>query len=117
MVGTTYKVKFKRRQQQKTNYPKRLGLLKSGKARMVFRKSNKQITVQLVEYKNGQDYTLVRLTSKQLEKFGWLGNTNMASCYLLGYWFGKQAQSQGCTEAILDTGMLTSHHGGKIFAA
>src|SRR3989338_3201302 len=115
MSGTTYKVKFRRRREQKTNYPKRLAFLQSEKPRMVFRKSNKYVTLQLVEYQQGQDQTQISLSSKQLQNMGWIGNTNLATCYLLGYWFGKQAQQKGYPEAILDIGQNTPHHGGKAF--
>ncbi|MDO8427607.1 MAG: 50S ribosomal protein L18 [Candidatus Diapherotrites archaeon] len=117
MSGTTYKIKFRRRREQKTNYPKRLAYLKSEKPRMVFRKSNRYITLQLVEYIQGQDQTQINVSSKQLQTMGWMGNTNLATCYLLGYLFGKQAKQKGYTEAILDIGQNTPHHGGKAFSA
>ena len=37
---STYEVKFKRRNEGKTNYKKRLAMLKSGRPRAVIRKTN-----------------------------------------------------------------------------
>ena len=45
----TYTVPFRRKREGKTNYKKRLGLLKSKSLRLVVRKSNKHILVQLVD--------------------------------------------------------------------
>ena len=41
----TYNVSFRRRLEGKTNYQKRLALMKSGKAKLVVRKSNARITL------------------------------------------------------------------------
>ena len=51
--GPRYHVKPRRRREGKTDYRKRLRLLRSRKIRMVVRKSLKNTQVQLVEYKEG----------------------------------------------------------------
>jgi large subunit ribosomal protein L18 len=117
MSSTIYKVKFRRRREQKTDYKKRLASLKSKKLRMVFRKSNRYINVQLIEYKDGVDVTNVHVNSRDLEKFGWMGNASQASSYLTGYLFGKRALQKGYKEAIFDLGMNTPAHGGRAFSA
>ena len=52
--GPRYHVKPRRRREGKTDYRKRLRLLRSGKVRMVVRKSLKNTQIQLIEYK--EDY-------------------------------------------------------------
>ena len=44
-----YKVSFRRRREKKTDYAKRLALVKSGKFRLVVRKSNSDTYAQIVE--------------------------------------------------------------------
>ncbi|MEM4756409.1 MAG: hypothetical protein QW594_04745, partial [Candidatus Woesearchaeota archaeon] len=48
-------VAFRRRRSGKTNYTKRLGLLKSGKPRLVVRKTNTAFIVQLVKHQPNGD--------------------------------------------------------------
>ena len=64
---------FRRKLQGKTNYRKRLELLKSNALRIVVRKSLKNITVQAVEYHPDGDKTLFTVTSKDLKEYGWKG--------------------------------------------
>jgi large subunit ribosomal protein L18 len=49
-TGPNYKVPFKRRRENKTNYYKRFAMLKSGKPRLVIRASNKNLYLQLIEF-------------------------------------------------------------------
>ncbi len=113
----TTKLKFGRRKKGKTDYAKRLALLKSGKHRAVYRKSNKRITMQLVEFLPGGDKTIASAYSDKLEKFGWTGSKNLGSAYLTGYWLGKKAQKAGVKEAVFDLGMVLPVHGGRAFSA
>jgi len=45
--GPSYVVYYRRRREGKTDYAKRLALVKSGKTRMVVRRSNKGLVIQL----------------------------------------------------------------------
>lgn len=117
MTKETRKLKFRRRRKGKTNYAKRLALLKSGKKRVVFRKSNKGIIVQLIEFSANCDKTLFSVNSNQLKKFGFPGKCNIPSAYLAGYFLGKKALSSGISEAVFDIGTLTPVHGNRAFAA
>ena len=47
-TSTTFKVKFRRRRELKTDYRKRLAMLKGNKPRLVVRKSNNAMTVEVV---------------------------------------------------------------------
>ena len=64
--GPRYKRPFRRRAEGKTNYHKRLKLLKSRKLRLVIRASNNHVRVQVVESKLGGDKVLVSSFSKEL---------------------------------------------------
>lgn len=112
-----YSVKFRRRREGKTDYKKRLALLKSRVPRFVVRPSNKYITCQFVEYDEKGDKTLVSVTSKKLASFGWThSGKNLPACYLAGYWAGKQAKKKKIKKAVFDIG-LQSPVKSKLFAA
>jgi len=113
MNDKTFEVKFKRRQQGKTNYSKRLASVKSGKIRIVVRKTNKQIIAQAIKFNPKGDETHAQATSKELDKFGFYGTNNTPSAYLTGLLLGKRMTAK---EAILDIGMQSPSHGSVIFA-
>ena len=107
---------FKRKAQGKTNYRKRLELLKSGKVRIVVRKSLKNIIVQGIVYEPDGDKTLFSVTSNELKKYGWKGNgRNTPAGYLVGYLFGMKAREKKVEEGILDQGLYPTRQGTIIF--
>jgi large subunit ribosomal protein L18 len=115
---TTFKVKEKRRRLGITNKEKRLGLLKSGKPRMVARLSNSKATCQIIEYLPEGDKTLVNTTSLELKNYGYAGHCgNVKAAYLTGYLCAKKAMSKGIKEAILDIGLRTPVSGSNVFSA
>ncbi|MEM4271506.1 MAG: 50S ribosomal protein L18, partial [Candidatus Pacearchaeota archaeon] len=61
----------RRRLEAKTDYKARLELLKSGKPRLVVRKSNKYMTIQIVKSEIAQDKVIVGTTSRILLEKGW----------------------------------------------
>jgi large subunit ribosomal protein L18 len=110
----------KRRLEAKTNYNKRRRLLEGGKARVVIRKSNKFITIQYIESKVAQDFVRLTVTSKDLLELGWPAEKagslkSLAGAYLAGFLFGTKAKK--FNEAILDTGLIRSTKGSRIYAA
>jgi large subunit ribosomal protein L18 len=108
----------RRRRLGYTDYHKRLALVKSGKPRLVVRKTSRYIIVQLVESRKGGDYTALTVTSRVLARFGWRGGTkNIPSAYLSGLYAGKLALARGYKEAIVDIGRLRAQAGSRIFAA
>jgi large subunit ribosomal protein L18 len=114
----TYKPPFRRRKKEKTNYKKRLALIKSQKPRMVVRKSNKHTIVQIMQYQAKGDKVLATAHTKELKKYGWTQPTsNTPAAYLTAYICAKKALENKITNAILDTGLNTPIHGSKIFAA
>jgi len=114
---STYEKKFRRRLEGKTNYKKRLALLRSGKIRLVVRRSNKHVRVQFIKFDKKGDITLAEANTLQLRKMGWNAASNTPSAYLTGLLAGIRAKKAGIAEAILDIGMATPVHGAACFAA
>ena len=115
--GPRYRIAKRRRVEGKTNYIKRLKLIKSGKLRVVIRASNNHIIVQVVESKKGGDKIIVSAFSKELSaKFGWNANTgNIPAAYLTGYLAGLRAKKNEINDAILDLGIF--YHKNRVLAA
>ena len=109
---------FRRRKEGKTNYRKRLALLKSKKPRVIVRKSNKIIRIQFALYEPHGDKVVVSSLSSELKKYGWDHSfSNTPSAYLAGYIAGKRALKKGIKEGVLDIGLHTPRKGARIFAA
>jgi len=70
-TGPRYKVPMRRRREVRTDYHQRLRLLKSGKPRLVARKSNKHTTAQLITPGPQGDETLASAHSSDLAEYGW----------------------------------------------
>ena len=115
--GPRYRTPLKRRAQGKTNYHKRLKLLKSRKTRAVIRVSSNHVRVQFVESKIGGDKILVSAFSKELpKKFEYAANTgNLPAAYLTGYLAGVRAKKANIDDAILDLGIF--YHKNRVLAA
>ena len=116
-TGPRYKVPMRRRREARTNYHQRLRLLKSGKPRLVARKSNNQTRAQLVVMGANGDETVTSATSSDLAEYGWEAPTgNLPAAYLTGFLAGKRAIEAGLEEAVLDIGLNTATPGNKVFA-
>src|SRR3989344_1065347 len=110
-------IMHRRRREEKTDFRKRLGLVRSGATRLVIRKRLENISVQLVEYKPQGDVTLVSAFSQELRKYGWKFSTgNVTAAYLTGLLAGTRAKSR-INHAILDIGLQSSTKGSRIYAA
>lgn len=110
-------VQFKRRKEKKTNYRRRLAMLKSKKTRLVVRKSLSNISVQFVDFDGKGDKTLASARSTELKKMGWDKTGNVPAAYLTGLIAGKRAKEKKIEEAILDLGLQTKTKGSRLFAA
>ncbi len=108
---------FRRRKAGRTNYGSRLNLLKSGKPRMVVRKTNRYVIVQFCTYDQQGDRVVSQATSRALKAYGFAGKCNAPSAYLTGFLAARQAISAGITEALLDIGLHTSTQGSIVFCA
>ncbi len=116
--GKRRTVAHRRKRENKTNFKKRLTLLKSGECRFIVRISNNTIVCQVVKYEADGDKIIAGASSRDLKNHGWLGHTaNTSSVYLVGLLTAKKALKAGTKEAILDLGLLSSRPGAKAFAA
>lgn len=106
----------KRRRLGLTNYRKRLKLVKSGLPRLVVRRSNRYILVQVIESVAGGDRTLVSAHSKELRNYGWrCGLKNTPAAYLTGLLAGLRAKAIGKDKLIADLGLF--HKASRLYAA
>ncbi len=107
----------KRRRLGLTDYRKRLKLVKSGLPRLVVRKTNKHIIVQVIKPKFGGDETILTVTSKKLREFGWKASLkNTPAAYLTGLLAGLLMKPK-IDKAVLDIGLHRPSKGSKVFAA
>jgi large subunit ribosomal protein L18 len=117
-TSPSFRVPFRRRREGKTNFAKRLALVKSGKPRMVVRRSNAGIVVQFIEFDPKGDRTLLTVSGKHLSKqYQWPSKRNVWTAYLAGLMAGKLAQKKGVSDFVLDIGMYTPSKGSILFAA
>ena len=113
-----YTLKHRRRREGKTNYHKRLALLKGRETRLVVRKTNAHTIVQFVDYEPDGDVVVAHAETGHLEAAGWKGSTgNMPAAYLAGLKAGALAKKAGVDSAVVDLGMQEPTHGGRLFAA
>lgn len=116
--GPRYRLPFRRRREGKTDYRARYKLVDAEKLRFVVRLTNYHVITQIIKVGRKGDETLISAHSKQLQKIGWLANTNnISAAYLTGYLCGKKALKEGITEAVLDMGLRPPVKGSKVFAA
>ncbi len=112
-----YTVAFRRKRENKTNYKKRLGLLKSRKPRLVVRKSSANIFAQIINYQPEGDVVVTACHSRELEKYGLKQiRSNIPTAYLVGLLLGKKAVKAEIKEAVLDLGFTKSAKGSKMYA-
>ena len=116
-TGPRFEVHFRRRRKVMTDYASRLALLKSGKPRLVVRKTNRYIIAHIANSGDKGDLTVTSATSKQLAQYGFAGKCNAPSAYLTGFLVAKRAIAAGVTEANLDIGLHTSTQGSIVFVA
>lgn len=115
------KIQKRRRREHKTDYLKRIKLLKSRSPRIVFRKTNRYVIAQYVETREAQDRVVFGMNSKKLIDYGWpkeLKNSlkSLPAAYLLGIVAGKKIIKEKLKTPILDLGMLRTVHKTKIYA-
>ena len=116
-TGPVYKVAFRRRRGNLTNYAKRLALIKGMVPRMVVRRSGRGVLVQFIQYTPKGDKVLSSVQSGSLSKHGWFPRCNAPTAYLSGLLAGKMALKGGVKEFNLDIGMQAPSKGSVVFAA
>ncbi len=117
-TGPRYFVRGRRRREGKTDYYQRKGLIVSDRPRMVVRKTNRSIIIQLVTAHPEGDRTLVVANSQDLGDLGYTGSKgNLPAAYLTGLLFATRARNAGYEAAVLDIGLHRASRGARIFAA
>jgi large subunit ribosomal protein L18 len=117
-VGPRTRVPFRRRREGKTDYRRRLALLKSGETRVVVRRTNGNVIVQFVSWAQEGDQVTATAVAQELAKLGWESSPkNTPAAYLTGLLAGKRAAAAGVESAVLDLGRHVPSKGGRIFAA
>jgi len=113
---------IKRKAQKKTDYKNRIGLLKSGLPRIVIRRTNRYLIVQLIESIEAKDKILAGVSSKQLIAQGLdkkFENSlkSIPAAYLTGYLTGKKIiEIIKDKEVILDIGLQRNIAGSRLYA-
>lgn len=116
--GPTFALKYRRRRENKTDFARRLALVKSSLPRLVVRKTNSGVIVQLLEFTPLGDKVIASAHSSSLSGFGWYGKCNSPSAYLTGLLCAKKAsKASGKKEFCADLGLQTASKGSVLFAA
>ena len=115
------KTQRRRRREAKTDYKARFALLKSEKPRLVIRKTNRFVLVQLVESDNAQDKVIARASSKDLLEKGWpaekIGSLkSLPAAYLTGFLLVKKLKKKPA-DIVLDIGLNRSTSNSRLYAA
>jgi len=111
----------RRRLEAKTDYAKRIKLLKSNKPRLVFRKTNRYIIAQYILSESAQDKVSKGISSVELLKYGWPADMagslkSITASYLTGYLMGSKIIKDKMETPIIDFGMIKMIHKTKTFA-
>ncbi|PIO08330.1 50S ribosomal protein L18 [Candidatus Pacearchaeota archaeon CG10_big_fil_rev_8_21_14_0_10_34_12] len=111
----------KRRRENKTDYKKRMNLLKGESPRLVFRKTNKYLIVQYITNNETRDKVEIGVNSKTLLNYGWpkefMGSLKtLPASYLTGFLMGKKILKEKKATPIVDFGMAKIIHKSKVFA-
>jgi len=115
------KVQKRRRREGKTDYLKRLKLLRSGKPRILFRRTNSYIISQYIESVEAKDKIIISIDSRKLLDYGWPEDfkgslKSIPASYLTGYLIGKQIKAKKLKTPIVDLGMIQALHKTKVYA-
>lgn len=113
-----YRLPYRRRREQKTDYQARRILATSTEPRLVVRASNRGIVAQVIKAEIDGDRVITQAASKELTaKYGWQGSgKNIPAGYLLGMIAGHKAVEAGIESAYLDLGLKRPTKGSKVFA-
>ncbi len=118
MMDQGYVLHFKRRRQGKTDYRKRLVMVRSGANRFSVRITNSRVIAQITSYDKAGDKTLVSVDSKDLSGLGWKHSaTSTPAAYLTGMLCARKGKKAKAGKCVLDIGRKTPTTGGRIFAA
>ncbi|MEM3227484.1 MAG: 50S ribosomal protein L18 [Candidatus Micrarchaeaceae archaeon] len=107
----------KRRREALTNYKRRISLLKSGLDRVVVRKGNRSIIVQVARFAPHGDIIVASAHSSELKALGWEPRANMPTAYLTGFLLAQKSKGFGLGNCILDIGLYKPIKSSVVFSA
>jgi len=115
------KIQKRRRRENKTDYARRIKLLKSGSARVIFRKTNRYLIAQYISSKHAQDKVEIGINSKDLIQYGWPKEfqgslKSLPAAYLLGLLIGRKIIEKKLATPIIDFGMIRILHKTKTYS-
>ncbi len=117
-TGSRYFVPYRRRREGKTDYYQRTKLVVADVPRMVVRKTNRHVIIQLVTAEMSGDKTLVAANSSELTEYGYKGSlSSTPAAYLTGMLFAAKARKAKYGGAVLDIGLHRATPGARVFAA
>jgi len=117
-TGPRTRVPFRRRREGRTDYRRRLAMLKSGETRVVVRRTATNVIVQFVDWSAEGDAVKATAVAQELKKMGWEGSTkNTPAAYLTGLLAARRAKAAGVDTAVLDIGRHMPTKGSRVFAA
>ena len=100
---------FRRRREAKTDYNKRLSIIKGNLDKIVIRKTNRRIIGEVIRYGEGGDQVIAYVDSGLLaSKYNWPSRSNRATAYLTGLMLAKTVKEKKLdknTEYVLDIGL------------
>ncbi len=105
-----------RRRSGRTNYKRRIALLKGNMPRVVIRKTNRRIIMQVLVYGKDGDRVVAHAESDELRKFGWEPRANAPTAYLTGMMLAKKAKSGVKGSVVLDIGLYKPVKSSVIFS-
>ena len=117
MMFMKYRMIRKRRRMAVTDYRKRVALLLGGMPRVVIRKSNRNITMQIISFQPTGDKVAVGINSSELKKYEWAPRSNTPTAYLTGLALAQKAKKLNLEEAVVDIGIYKPGKASVIFAA
>ena len=117
-IGPTYRVRFGRKREAKTNYYLRRKLLESPDPRLIIRISNKHVITQVITAHLKGDRTITTATTTQLVRdYDWkAGTRNLPAAYLTGLLVGIKAQQKNIRQVNLDVGFQSVVYGNLLFS-
>jgi len=110
-------MQYRRKREGRTDYKRRLTLLKSHMPRLVIRGSNKSVQAQIVIYEADGDKVVATARATELKKHGWATATgNTPAAYLTGLLLAHKVKGKITEDVIIDIGLQQHHKGGRLYA-
>ncbi|MCA9487669.1 MAG: hypothetical protein KC516_01770 [Nanoarchaeota archaeon] len=114
------KTQKKRRIERKTDYKRRMNLLKGNVPRLVFRRTNTRLLAQYVSSEEAKDKIIFGVDTKALMNYGWPKEfsgslKSIPAAYLLGYLSAKKINDSKLEMPIVDLGMIRVLPKTKVF--